>query len=194
LFPGPKDLGRILRSKADDGVAQDDGVGQVMAAIRFDVNDAALRDEFLRHLMLEALTPLAADRPAAWGHMTAQQMVEHLAWVFAVSTGRDRLECPVPEPDRERMKPFLRSNRPTPREFMNPALVGGLPPLLQPGLAEAKAVLRAEVDRFLEHSLRDPDALHVHPVFGPIDAEGWSRTHFKHGFHHLLQFGLVEGL
>jgi hypothetical protein len=164
-----------------------------MAAMPFDVNDAALREAFLRHLMLEALARLAEDAPAAWGRMTAQQMVEHLAWVFAVSTGRDRVECPVPEPERERMKPFLRSNRPSPREFMNPVLVGGLPPLRHPGLAEAKASLRVEVDCFLQHSLAAPDALHVHPVFGPIDAEGWSRTHFKHGFHHLLQFGLVEG-
>jgi hypothetical protein len=48
------------------------------------------------------------------------------------------------------------------------------------------------VDRFLEHSRTQPDTRHTHPIFGPIDPEGWSRTHFKHGCHHLLQFGLIE--
>ena len=49
-----------------------------------------------------------------------------------------------------------------------------------------------EVDRFIEHSRTRPDTRHTHPIFGPIDPEGWSRTHFKHGCHHLQQFGLIE--
>src|SRR5262245_8317518 len=166
----------------------------MVVRIRLDVNDAALREEFLRHLLPEALAPLAEEAPAAWGRMTAQQMVEHLEWVFHVSTGRARVECPVPEPERERMKLFLRSNRPSPREFMNPALVAGLPDLRHPGLAEAKASLRGGIEHFLGYQAADPGALHVHPVFGPIDGEGWSRTHFKHAFHHLLQFGLIDGV
>ena len=32
----------------------------------------------------------------------------------------------------------------------------------------------------------------VHPTFGPLAAEEWSRSHFKHVYHHLLQFGLLE--
>ena len=32
----------------------------------------------------------------------------------------------------------------------------------------------------------------MHPIFGPISLEEWGRTHYKHGVHHLLQFGLLE--
>ena len=163
-----------------------------MITIRFDVDDFSLRDTFLRTFFFGALDGLRPETPALWGHMTAQQMVEHLMWTFEVSTGRVLLECPYPEDQREKMKPFLRHNRPTPREFMNPALREGLPALRHPDLKSATAALMLEVDRFIEYSRTRPDSRHTHPIFGPIDPEGWSRTHFKHGCHHLQQSGLVE--
>jgi oxepin-CoA hydrolase/3-oxo-5,6-dehydrosuberyl-CoA semialdehyde dehydrogenase len=158
----------------------------------FDVDDASLRDTFLRTFFFGALDGLRPETPALWGRMTAQQMVEHLVWTFEVSTGRVVLECPYPEDQRERMKRFLYHNRPTPHEFLNPALRDGLPPLRYPDLRAGRAALMTEVDRFLEHARTRPDTKHTHPIFGPISVEDWSRTHFKHGRHHLLQFGLIE--
>jgi oxepin-CoA hydrolase/3-oxo-5,6-dehydrosuberyl-CoA semialdehyde dehydrogenase len=158
----------------------------------FDVDDSSLRDTFLRTFFFGALDGLRPETPALWGRMTAQQMVEHLVWTFEVSTGRVVLECPYAEDQRERMKPFLYHNRPTPHEFMNPALRDGLPPLRSPDLSAARTALMTEVDRFLEHARTRPDSRHTHPIFGPISVEDWSRTHFKHGCHHLLQFGLIE--
>jgi len=125
--------------------------------------------------------------------MTAQQMVEHLAWGFEMSTGHVTVECAVPEARRERMKVFFYDDTPMPHEFRNPALAAGLPPLCHPGLPEAKAALALEVARFLDHCrAAAPSATHTHPVFGPITAEEWARSHFKHAYHHLLQFDLVE--
>ena len=164
-----------------------------MAIIAFDVNDAELRDSFFRHLLFNALAALQHDSQPRWGKMTAQQMVEHLAWAFELSTGHARVECPIPEAQRERLKAFLYDNRPTPHGFMNPVLAAGLPPLRHVGLAEARAALRVEVDRFVQQCRATPGAMHAHPVFGPIGVEGWARTHFKHAHHHLLQFGLVDG-
>jgi len=163
-----------------------------MATIPFDVNDSELRDRFLRDLLPDALRALDGSRAPRWGKMTAQQMVEHLAWTFEVSTGRVRVECPIAEGKRERMKAFLYHDRPSPPGFMNPALAAGLPSLRHDGMPEAWSALRIEVDRFLQHARVAPDAVHTHPVFGPIGVEEWGRTHFKHGYHHLLQFGLIE--
>jgi hypothetical protein len=75
---------------------------------------------------------------------------------------------------------------------MNPLLKEGLPPLRFSSLGEAKKALMAEVDRFIIHSRDEPEAVHVHPIFGAIGMEEWSRTHFKHAAHHLAQFGLLE--
>jgi hypothetical protein len=168
------------------------GEGPEMVSIPFDVNDPRLRESFIRDGLLEALGALRDTSRPGWGKMTAQQMVEHLEWSFEVSTGQARVDCPIPAERREKMKAFLYHNRPSPPEFMNPALVQGLPPLRHPSLTEAKGALRVEVDRFFRCSATDPGAIHTHPVFGPIGVEEWSRTHFKHGYHHLLQFGLID--
>jgi hypothetical protein len=159
--------------------------------VRFDVKDAARRESFLRDEFLALLAPLETTTPARWGGMSAQQMVEHLEWVFAISNGRVPVDCPVPEAERERVKPFLRSNMPTPRGFENPVLTGGLPPLRHPTLDAAKAALRAEAGRFLA-AAAEPDVPRTHPLFGPLGRDDWSRAHYKHAHHHLLQFGLVE--
>jgi oxepin-CoA hydrolase/3-oxo-5,6-dehydrosuberyl-CoA semialdehyde dehydrogenase len=163
-----------------------------MATIAFDVNDCELRNTFFCKMLLDALAGLQGDSPPGWGKMTAQQMVEHLAWAFELSTGQAHVECPVPEAQRERLKAFLHDNRPTPHEFMNPVLPTGLPPLRHVGLAEAKAALRVEVDRFVQQSRAALGILYTNPVFGPLRPDEWARAHFKHAYHHLLQFGLVE--
>jgi oxepin-CoA hydrolase/3-oxo-5,6-dehydrosuberyl-CoA semialdehyde dehydrogenase len=160
--------------------------------VRFDVNDAARRDAFLRSPFPKALLPLQPGETPRWGRMTAPQMVEHLLWTFELSTGRAHVECFIPEERRASMKAFLYHNRPAPPDFENPALREGLPPLRYPGLPEAVGALRLEVERFLAQASTDPAATHTHPLFGSIGADEWSRTHFKHCCHHLLQFGLID--
>jgi oxepin-CoA hydrolase/3-oxo-5,6-dehydrosuberyl-CoA semialdehyde dehydrogenase len=161
-------------------------------SIHFDVDDAALRDEFLRTILGEALASLQPQEPPRWGAMAAQEMVEHLLWSVELSTGRAQADCPIPEEQWGRMRTFLYKNAPMPHEFMNPLLTDGLPPLRYPGLPQATAALEAEAKRFLEQAARGSAATHQHPVFGPIGDEEWSRAHFKHGCHHLQQFGLIE--
>ena len=81
--------------------------------------------------------------------MTAQQMVEHLAWVLECSTGRAQVECPVPEERRARYKEaFLSSiTCPTPREYVNTALVDGTAAApLTASLGRARRSARAGVD------------------------------------------------
>lgn len=156
-----------------------------------EVDDPAGRDAFLRHRLWDALAGLRGDAPPRWGRTSAQQMVEHLAWAFEISTGRASVECPVPEAKRERYKAFLHDDTPMIREFRNPALVAGLPPLRHGDLAAAVAALRNEVERFLDPARAEPSAP-THPVFGPLGRDEWSRSHFKHAHHHLRQFGLVD--
>lgn len=159
--------------------------------IDFDVNDEDLRRVFLREVLPRAIGQLKSDAQSRWGSMSAQQMVEHLAWAFDLSTGTRLIECSFTEDQRGRMKAFLYDNRPSPRDFMNPALASGLPPLQHAGLPEAKAALLSSIGRFLDPAEPMTGVRHTHPIFGPLDREEWSRTHFKHGFHHLSQFALI---
>jgi oxepin-CoA hydrolase/3-oxo-5,6-dehydrosuberyl-CoA semialdehyde dehydrogenase len=164
-----------------------------MISIPFDVNDPELRETFFRQLLFDALAALRDDSQPGWGKMTAQQMVEHLVWAFALSTGQVQVECSTPEALRKRLKAFLYNTKPTPHEFMNPVFAAGLPPLGYAALTEARAALRIEVDRFVRQLNAASDIMHTHPVFGPLSDEEWARVHFKHAYHHLLQFGLIAG-
>jgi oxepin-CoA hydrolase/3-oxo-5,6-dehydrosuberyl-CoA semialdehyde dehydrogenase len=162
-----------------------------MIAVPFEVNDSGLRETFLRRIAPDALAGLAKDASPGWGKMTAQQMVEHLLWACELSTGRTQTDCPIPEAQREKIRAFLYDNRPTPREFANPVLAAGLPSLRYGSLTVATAALTAETERFFAQAGSTPQVRHMHPVFGPIGIEEWARAHFKHVYHHLLQFGLI---
>ena len=163
-----------------------------MTAIPFDVNDGELRRLFLRQLFTDSISRLTETAPPLWGKMTAQHMIEHLLWAFECSTGTIDLPCSTPANLLERAKRFLHDNRQTPHSFRNPLLGENPPPLRCNSFEEAKAALLDEVTRFGDHFRQQPNATHVHPIFGPLGAEEWQRSHFKHCYHHMQQFGLID--
>src|SRR5688572_12906509 len=117
-----------------------------MLALRFDVNDAQLRESFLRESLPLALEGLTETSARLWGEMSPHQMVEHLRWVFELSTGRELITCPVPTVKQEYLRQFLYTNEPARRDFRNPVLTSGLPPLQHANLTEAKEDLLRESD------------------------------------------------
>jgi hypothetical protein len=163
-----------------------------MAECLWSVDDAAARDLFLRHTVRTLLEQLRPETAARWGGMRPQEMVEHLVWAFELSTGRARVVCQMTETQIARARAFLASDRPMPRGFQNPTLLGGLPPLRYPSLREAMMALDREIQSFLRQP-REPDPSCMHPVFGAIGIPDWQRMHYKHTYHHLQQFGLIDG-
>jgi oxepin-CoA hydrolase/3-oxo-5,6-dehydrosuberyl-CoA semialdehyde dehydrogenase len=159
--------------------------------IPFDVNDDKLREAFFEHHFSDALASITEQSLPQWGNMTAQHMVEHLLWAFSLSTGGIELPCHTPPHILERTKRFLYDNRPTPHHFKNPAMGETPPPLQFSSLAEAKIVLVEELKKFKKHFIDQPDAVYVHPIFGPLNGIEWHRAQYKHCYHHLLQFGII---
>jgi hypothetical protein len=162
-----------------------------MTTISFDVNDAQLRRDFLNHLFPDILANLDKNDIARWGKMSAQHMIEHLLYAFEISTGKLAVPCSIPEKFIDRAKRFLHNDSRTPLNFKNPLLGDEPIPLRYSNLAEAVEKLKAESRNFFEHFRETPETVHVHPLFGPLGAEEWERAHFKHCYHHLLQFGLI---
>ena len=160
--------------------------------VRFDVNDPAGRNAFIRAGLPEALKSLTPGTRPRWGALTAAHMVEHLLWGFELSTGRLVLEPATSEEWQRKARAFLHDHRETPHGFENPYLRDGLPPLRFGALTLAIDALTSEGQRFVELAAADTEVRRAHPVFGWCSMEEWSRIHFKHGVHHLLQFGLIE--
>lgn len=163
-----------------------------MIEVPFDVNDAAARKIFLSRTLMDTITGITGERQPQWGRMSAQNMVEHLFWTFEVSIGKVAVECVTPEKLLERLKRFLYVNVPMQHDFRNPALGEDPPELRFAGLAESESALRGALDEYFGYFANRPEAVEMHPVFGPLGAEEWERAHFKHCYHHLLQFGLIR--
>jgi hypothetical protein len=163
-----------------------------MLTVPFDSSDANLRRNFLTEILPDCISNLEEDAQPLWGKMTAQHMVEHLIWTFELSTGKFDVPFDLPPNQLRATKLFLYSNRPTPREFKNPMLGEEPPSLLYADLEHAKTGFLEVLTRFLNHFRTQPGVIHTHPLFGPTGEEEWQRIHFKHCYHHLLQFGLIR--
>jgi hypothetical protein len=162
-----------------------------MVRLPFSVNDESLRQDFLENMVFSALERLAPGQKPVWGRMTPQQMVEHLVWATEISNGAVTVGCNLHPKLVERFKSFLHNDMPTTHDFMNPLLKSGLPSGRFSDIKEAVANLRDLVHDFLGEEPVERRRQRTHPVFGPLDHDEWSRAHFKHFCHHLLQFGLI---
>jgi hypothetical protein len=163
-----------------------------MIRVPFQVNDEPNRKNFLQNLVFSALEQLSINDRPLWGMMTSQQMVEHLLWALEISNGAVAVECNLPPKLIERFKGFLYNDTPTSHEFMNPLLKKGLPPLRFVSIQQAVEVVHRQIEVFIAYSEGSGKELRTHPVFGPLNHEEWERAHFKHYYHHLLQFELIS--
>jgi hypothetical protein len=159
-----------------------------------DVNDGAARREFILTTLPLILERLNENTPAAWGKMSAQHMVEHLAWAFELSIVNEPDRPTIPTQLFERAKRFIYHSKAGPHEVKNPALGDEPPPLRYENLQAAREALRREIQKFYAFLQANPTATVLHPLFGRLTPEEWERSHYKHCFHHLHQFGLLPAV
>lgn len=148
---------------------------------------------FLKNILFEKLSGLQPDAKANWGLMNAQQMVEHLAFIFGASAGKVKTTLLIPEEFLPKAIAFLWSDKEFRENTKAPeGLVPETPPALQhPNMQQAVAALQTEVDYFIHYFFSNSGIKVLHPSFGELDYEGWLQLHQKHVTHHLKQFGLL---
>jgi oxepin-CoA hydrolase/3-oxo-5,6-dehydrosuberyl-CoA semialdehyde dehydrogenase len=163
-----------------------------MIEIPFDVNDENNRYLFLTELLPQAVTNLDETMPPVWGKMSAQHMIEHLILTLKISTGNIEVSCRTPENILPRAKLFLHNNKESPHNFKNPLLGENPAALHYTTFNDAKTAFLKELNNTLDHFQSFPETMYIHPVFGPLGKDEWERIHFKHFYHHLLQFGMIK--
>lgn len=139
---------------------------------------------------LNKLESLTTYHKPLWGKMSAQHMVEHLILAVKIGNGKLRLECFNPPEILSALRRFLLSEKPLPKEFINPAIGPDLLPLEFSSLEEAKEKLKSEIKDYIKYFKNNPDAKSVNVTFGELNKEEWDIFHQKHFSHHLKQFGL----
>ncbi len=142
------------------------------------------------NLFLNAIEKLSSETKPLWGIMTPQHMVEHLLLTAKVSNTKIKVECFNPPEKIPTLKRFLLSDRPLPKNFVNPLIGEGLQPLQFNSLEDAIAGLKTEIEDFRKFFENNPDALITNPTFGELNKTEWEIFHKKHFTHHLSQFGI----
>ncbi len=150
------------------------------------------------HFMTAEFVPLLrnADRNTAakWGKMSFQQMVEHVADFFKVSSNKVQLPLVTAIEHLPKYKEFLLSDKQFRENTKAPtAVLGDEPlPVRNPNMEIAISKLQHQIDSFVSYFQQNPDAKTCHPVFGELDFSEWVLLHYKHVIHHARQFGLVS--
>lgn len=136
------------------------------------------------------LRTLDPEQKPEWGIMSPQHMVEHIVGSWRISNGRAQVKAMLSDVETEKRRDFLFSDKVYPQNISNPLFKDGLLPLRKANLSEAIDQLENEIDAFFEYHKTKRDAVEMHPVFGPLDYDGWIRFQSKHMGHHFAQFGL----
>ena len=148
---------------------------------------------FIQEEMFLLLQNLTAETKPVWGKMNAQQMLEHAADFFDVSTEKIVFALVTPEEHLPKYKDFLYSDKEFRENTKAPeTILGEEPlPLRKAGVEDAKDHLKKSVEEFISYFNTDSEKKTMHPVFGLLNFEEWIMLHHKHVRHHLRQFGLL---
>ena len=160
--------------------------------IPFDVNDTKLLDQFLNEKVFEAIDKLEEEMVPRWGEMNAREMIEHLINSFQISNGKLDVPCLTPKDKREKLQQFLKLNKKMPKEFKNPLNDQKPEGYQYSSFEEAQNVLKKEIEDFQAYFRKNPDKKVTNPTFGKIGYGLWEKFHFKHCYHHLSQFGVID--
>jgi len=151
------------------------------------------KEQFIKETFLALLQQANSGTATKWGKMDFQQMLEHVADFFQVSTQKQHYPFVSPPEHMPKLKEFLMSDKPFRENTKAPTSIIGEEPLpyRYASVDEAMQEVIAEVNYFFQLYADEPEMTAVHPVFGELNYEEWVRLHYKHVTHHLRQFGLL---
>ncbi|MDX1955383.1 MAG: DUF1569 domain-containing protein [Chitinophagaceae bacterium] len=144
----------------------------------------SLFDPVAKQEILDRIELLTPDTQRVWGKMDVAQMMAHLQKPIGVALGTHevkgnfirRLILPLFKKMLYDEKPYKRS-LPTDKTFI----------ITDPRIFEQeKKILMDMIHQFTPQNM----ATEVHPVFGRMTKENWSKAMWKHADHHLKQFGV----
>ena len=143
-------------------------------------------DPTVKQEIIDRINKLNPESKALWGKMNVAQMLAHLQVPIGVAAGTHqvkrtfmgRLLGPMVKPIIYNKKPFKR-NLPTDPSFV-------MIKATDKEFEKEKQKLLDVVNNFSERTIVNE----VHPFFGKMSKEQWSKGTWKHLDHHLQQFGV----
>ncbi len=146
-------------------------------------------ESFLKKEVLPLLANLKEDTPPKFGIMTAQHMVEHLAWVTKATIGRKGEKPEEPTKSHLYFQKFITGGA---KFKYHPKEEAKVKELKYSSLQEAIEAVGPAIERFYQHFEDNPSALCYNPMMGEMDKAQLEVFHGEHYRWHLYQFGLLE--
>jgi len=146
---------------------------------------------FLQQRLVPLLEKLPTETKAAWGKMTAQQMIEHFADSIRIASGKiAHSDVLTPSEQLERVRQFLESEKPFRENTMNPLMPEVPAPVRNPTKGDAVKELKEELAFFFAVFKKNSLQVTRNPIFGDLNFEQNVQLLYKHALHHLRQFSL----
>ena len=148
---------------------------------------------FLKQDVIPLLHKLSPRQKGNWGKMDAQQMVEHLEDVCKVANGKIEMQLLNTDPaGLAAAREFLLTELPFRENTKVPVMPEEPRPHRYATLEEGIARVERELFGVFAVYAADPSLELMHPIFGALPEELQFRYLYKHVYHHLRQFGLVD--
>ncbi len=149
------------------------------------------KTDFLQHEFPRLLGGIDRATLPAWGKLSLQGMIEHMADSVRIANGRDPKDCITPPEHLPKMIAFLRSDKPFRENTANPQM-SETPALLRfEGVEDAIGELQMELNDFIDVFDQDKTKVITNPFYGDLNFDDWTQLLYKHALHHLRQFGVV---
>jgi Protein of unknown function (DUF1569) len=144
-----------------------------------------LYDSIVKQEIIGRTNRLTLQSQPQWGKMNAGQMLAHLQMPMGVAVGTHKLPRtlfgrivgPLAKPMMYNPKPF-KHNMPTDKSFI---MTGK-----EKDFEKEKQSFLNLVSNFKEENIVNE----IHPFFGRMTKDQWSKAMYKHIDHHLQQFGV----
>jgi len=154
--------------------------------------DINQKEHFLYNEYLPELRKINYNTVPAWGKLSFQGMVEHMSDAFGNASGKIHLPLVTTEDKLEQYKTFAVSDRPFKENTVNALMSTEPPPLRHTSITEALLELEMEIAYFKQYFSDNPLKTNLNPFFGVMNYEEWIHLLFKHAWHHLRQFGVIN--
>lgn len=149
------------------------------------------KKQFLQSEFVQQLSDIKPNTAPLFGKMNPQQMVEHMAEYIRMGYGNPRIaERSYSDEIIDKMNAFLRTEKPLRPNTGNP-LMEETPQLTKLKDYETAVKDVALAIQELFHAFEQNPTLEIsNPFFGDLNFDLTIQLLYKHGTHHLRQFGI----
>lgn len=160
--------------------------------IQYLMENIVEKANFLKNELVNKFSKVPPLSQGLWGKMNMHHVVEHMSYSFRQANGKDiHTACITPGEHIPKMQAFLDSDKEFRENTPNKMLPDEPSPPVHTDIQDSLAELQQEINDFFIIFEKTPGRKILNPIFGELNYDQWVQLLYKHGWHHLRQFGIT---